>query len=126
MSLVTKEAEMLALGAVDAQGAGLLWSSGISAGAFQVPENRCPQRRERYYGTVRLPLPLGEGDRMSAVPIALVGRGESPSFISHNAAGGAPEIIRAHTATVSGQAPPPYGRSPSWRPSEAALMRGVR
>ena len=82
MSLVTKQAEMLALGLC----------CRISAGPSGC---RCRS---------------GEGDGMSAAPIAVVGRGESPSFSSHNAAGGAP----------------PCGRSPSWRQSDAALMRGVR
>jgi hypothetical protein len=62
MSLVTRQAEMLALTAGDLQGVGSAVSPGIRGGASQVPENVCPQRWEGCCRSVRLPLTLGEGD----------------------------------------------------------------
>jgi len=63
MSLVTTQAETLALTAGDLQGGCLQRSPGIrEEGAIRVPENVCPQRPEGSCRSVRLPLPLGEGD----------------------------------------------------------------
>ena len=63
MSLVTTQAEMLALTAGDLQAVG----SAVVAGntgeeAIQVPENVCQQRWEGCCRSVRLPLTLGDGD----------------------------------------------------------------
>jgi len=63
MSLVTTQAEMLALTAGDLQGVGSAVVAGNTGkGAIQVAENVCPQRWEGCCGRVRLPLTLGEGD----------------------------------------------------------------
>ena len=60
MSLVTTQAEMLAL--TTCRALGLQWSPGIREGAIQVPENVCSQRWVGCCRSVRLPLTLGEGD----------------------------------------------------------------
>lgn len=62
MSLVTTQAEMLALTAGDLQGVGSAVVAGNTGRSHQVPENLCPQRWEGCCRSVRLPLTLGEGD----------------------------------------------------------------
>jgi hypothetical protein len=62
MSLVTTQAEMLALTAGDLQGVGSAVVAGNTGRAIQVPENVCPQRWEGCCRSFRLPLTLGAGD----------------------------------------------------------------
>jgi len=62
MSLVTTQAEMLALPAGDLRGVVSAVFAGNPERAIQVPENVCPQWWEGCCRSVRLPLTLGQGD----------------------------------------------------------------